>query len=251
MARLTENEVNAFLRECTHYSSQSRRYTRLLGFSQLSQSKRESGKQKFTGIVQELHDAANEEVISLTDKYTSRKQVQQAVSCQRSALQKITDNCLEPYGPKIWGNGQNEPFVTHMDQYYRQRLIWDNMEDQKRYVQLPARHRVTLTTVKVFACTSSAGLYNELAARLRPRSANLRKTLVPMKTTNSHPKETKQYRSRIKDFETCFKKDWTQVQFITQPSLPGPLGQQCFRPTRELTMTRPHQCRTFERQKRP
>lgn len=205
MAQLTNNDINALLRGCTHYSSQSRTYTRLLGFNQLSHSKRESGKQKFTGIVQELHDAANEEVTNLTEEYMSRKEVQQDVSRGRSALQKRTDACLEPYGPKIWGNGQNEPFVTHVDQYYRQRLIWDDLEDRKRYVQLPARHRVTLTTVKVFACTSSAGSYNALAARSRPRSANIRRALVPMKTTHSHPKERKQDRSRTKDIETCFK----------------------------------------------
>ncbi|KAH7068603.1 hypothetical protein FB567DRAFT_599003 [Paraphoma chrysanthemicola] len=134
MEDLSRDEINGLISECTHYQTQTRTYVRLLGIHQLSNSSRgDTGKQTYsTPIVQDFAEATGKEVTRFIKRYESRQEVQQAVSYSRSELQRYTDKCLEPYGPKIWGNGSTEPQITRTDEFYPKCLIWDDQGDRKR-----------------------------------------------------------------------------------------------------------------------
>lgn len=131
MTSITEAEVDKLLRECTDYKTKTRIYTRLLGFRQLSLSKCEIGPQKYTGIVQEFCEATKEVMNMCATRHGSRREVQEAVR-DHKLLPSIVDGCLEQYGPRIWSNGDDGPYITVRDEFYRRHLIFEDAEDRER-----------------------------------------------------------------------------------------------------------------------
>jgi hypothetical protein len=131
MALMTEAEIGKLLFQCTDYKTKTCTYTRLLGFRQLSQSKCENGPQKYTGIVQEFYEATRDEVNTYAAHYKSRREIQEAVRDQTLVL-SVFDQCLDHYGPKVWNNGEDEPFVTLRDEIYKRYLIFEDTEDRER-----------------------------------------------------------------------------------------------------------------------
>lgn len=132
MFQIGNKESINLLLESTEYKSQARTYTQLLGFSQLSESATIKGRQKFTGVVQELSDATTEVAHTIAKEYKSREEVQDAIR-RRILKPDLIEPCLEKYGSTIWSDGSCGRCLTTPDDVYLRRLEFSNATDHERY----------------------------------------------------------------------------------------------------------------------
>ena len=139
MEPLTETEVNQQLLGCTVQKAKMYTYTDLLGFRQLSHSKSRSGPQVYKGVVGAFYKATSTLVRELSEEYRSLEQLHNAINAQPYFTHERIEDCLTKYGPKIWGDGLETPFVTRTDAEeeenktsYSCRLIYKNKADFTR-----------------------------------------------------------------------------------------------------------------------
>lgn len=137
MATPPEYAITTMLRECTESSAQARTYLRHLGLHSLSQSKIDSCRPKFSGVVQNFNKATNEAVVRIADKYESRRELQQVVLTDRQRFRNTIEPCLQQFGTIIWNDGhRSPPFMTSCDEHYPKHLIYENPADRERLVCL-------------------------------------------------------------------------------------------------------------------
>jgi hypothetical protein len=75
---------------------------------------------------------------ALSEDYKSLAQIHNAINAQPYFTHEGIEDCLSKYGPYIWSDGLETPFVTHTDTEeenetsYSRRLIYKNKADLTR-----------------------------------------------------------------------------------------------------------------------
>jgi hypothetical protein len=139
MAPLTEIEVKQQLLGSTVQKAKMYTYTDLVGFRKLSHSKSRCGHQVYKGVVGSFYKLATSTLVhALAKEYRSLAQLHNAINAQPYFTHKGIEDCLSEYGPKIWSDGLETPFMTHTDTKeenetsYPCRLIYENKADFTR-----------------------------------------------------------------------------------------------------------------------
>jgi hypothetical protein len=137
MPLFTEAEKRKLLLGSIASGAETRTYTALLGFRQLSQTQRKNGSQMFTGLVGDFDKDTKHLVRKLATEYKSYKELEETLTVSPSFTHKDVEDCLEEYAWSIWNNMR--PFVTITDngedghESYMRHLNYSNKEDRARY----------------------------------------------------------------------------------------------------------------------
>ncbi|KAB2111020.1 hypothetical protein AG0111_0g1721 [Alternaria gaisen] len=107
---------DSLIEECTNGTTRAGLYLSRLGLEKEIKNPNKPGKPKFS--VPELGDlweATNLKANTIAATYNSRKAIREALRRRDICLDEVARDCLVGYGPKIWNNGREVPFVLSLD----------------------------------------------------------------------------------------------------------------------------------------
>ncbi|CAN9084082.1 unnamed protein product [Alternaria alternata] len=108
---------DSLIEECTNGTTKAGLYLSRLGLEKDFKNPNKPGKPNFESVpaLRKLWDATNQKVNAIAATYNSRRAIREALRRRDICLDEIARDCLVSYGPEIWNNGREVPFVLSLD----------------------------------------------------------------------------------------------------------------------------------------
>ncbi|RYN41549.1 hypothetical protein AA0112_g2328 [Alternaria arborescens] len=108
---------DSLIKECTNGTTKTGLYLSRLGLEKDFKNPNKPGRPNFESVpaLRKLWDATNQKVNTIVATYNSRRAIREALRRRDICLDEIARDCLVSYGPEIWNNGREVPFVLSLD----------------------------------------------------------------------------------------------------------------------------------------
>ncbi|CAN9102721.1 unnamed protein product [Alternaria alternata] len=108
---------DSLIEECTNGTTKAGLYLSRLGLEKDFKNPNKPGKPNFESVpaLRKLWNATNQKVNAIAATYSSRRAIREALRRRDICLDEIARDCLVSYGPEIWNNGREVPFVLSLD----------------------------------------------------------------------------------------------------------------------------------------
>ena len=112
-----DDDSLSLIEECTKGGIHAVVYLSRLGLINLAKDPRKCGKPDFKSVpeVQRFWDSTKPIFESIATHYKTRNAIRDALRDRRICLEEISRDCVDQFGPQVWNDGVENPFVTRVD----------------------------------------------------------------------------------------------------------------------------------------